>query len=105
MMPEFLIAAAIEWNEARSACTRAGVINAAQYDRLAAAEAALSTAVTEYKRPPAPDPELVQRPWGYMAGDEFRPLPKQPLEMAGKVPPCDVEMPDGSIRHVIEAPR
>ncbi len=42
--------------------------------------------------------------WGYMDGDVFRPLPKQPLLLHGGTPPFDVTMWDGAVRHIIEDP-
>lgn len=45
------------------------------------------------------------RPWGYMRGETFIRLPKQPMLLAGLgPPPFDVELPTGRMRHVIEEP-
>jgi hypothetical protein len=47
----------------------------------------------------------VDRPWGYMIGDVFIPLPKQPMLLAGFTkPPFVVTLPDGRERHIIEDP-
>lgn len=53
------------------------------------------------------DREIIQHPtkWGFM--DEagiFRVLPKAPLVLGAYTPPCDVTLPDGRVRHVIEQP-
>lgn len=43
--------------------------------------------------------------WGFMSGEAFVPLPKQPLLLAGLGPvPFDVELPSGQTRHVIAKP-
>lgn len=55
--------------------------------------------------PPLPldDPTEV---WGWMAGDEFRPLPKRPMLLANLgPPPFDVTLPGGAIRRVIVRPK
>lgn len=53
------------------------------------------------------DREIIQNPtrWGYLndAGS-FIPLPKAPLVLGAYYPPCDVILPNGRIRHVIEEP-
>lgn len=50
--------------------------------------------------------QLPARRWGYMAAGEFRPLPLQPLLLAGLgPPPFDVTLPSGEIRHVVEEPQ
>lgn len=45
------------------------------------------------------------RVWGYMSGDKFIPLPKQPflLSLRGP-PPFSVVLPSGETRHVIHDP-
>ena len=48
---------------------------------------------------------VATRPWGYInEAGWFIPLPKQPLVLGNYTPPCDVMMPNGKIRHVIEQP-
>lgn len=43
--------------------------------------------------------------WGFMEGDQFIPLPKQPMLIAGLgPPPFTVNLPDGRARHVIAEP-
>jgi hypothetical protein len=45
-----------------------------------------------------------KKDWGYMAGDEFRPLPITPgLAFMGP-PPFDVVLPSGETRRVVERP-
>lgn len=84
------------------------------------------------ERPPAmsfvskftPQPPLASRPdpfamseiprqwlegpeWGFMLGANFVRLPKVPFlvgEAVKPLPPFDVTMPDGSVRHIIEDP-
>ncbi len=45
------------------------------------------------------------RTWGYMAGDKFVPLPKQPmlLGLLGP-PPFSIRLPSGEMRDVIHDP-
>jgi hypothetical protein len=44
-------------------------------------------------------------PWGFLSGDLFVRLPKQPLLLGGYgPPPFDVKMPSGETRHVIYDP-
>ncbi len=43
--------------------------------------------------------------WGFLLdGGTFVSVPKLPLLLAGLSAPCDVKMPDGSVRHIIEEP-
>lgn len=45
------------------------------------------------------------RIWGFMSGDKFIRLPKQPLLLAELgPPPFDVTLPSGEIRHVVHEP-
>jgi hypothetical protein len=45
------------------------------------------------------------RPWGYMAGDVWRPLPKTPLLLAGLgPPPFSIILPTGQVRLIVHRP-
>lgn len=43
--------------------------------------------------------------WGWMLGETFIPLPKEPMLLAGLgPPPFSVKLPNGDIRHVVHRP-
>lgn len=43
--------------------------------------------------------------WGFMSGDCFVPVPKEPLVAAGyTTPPFDVVLPSRAVRRIIEEP-
>lgn len=45
------------------------------------------------------------RPWGFMNGETWVPLPKEPMLLGGLgPPPFDVTLPSGVVRHVVHEP-
>ena len=50
-------------------------------------------------------PQDDELPWGFMNGEQWVPLPKVPLLLAGLgPPPFDVKLPSGEIRRVVHRP-